>query len=86
VFDPDVTPTAITAPDPLNTGTGNEIGSITTPIRAVRLNATITGGNVTMTVIQGRKVGATGGTLVLVGASQVTVFDSGDSAIVEIHQ
>ena len=55
VFDPDVTPTAITAPDPLNTGTGNEIGSITTPVRAVRLNATVTSGTVTMTVIQGRK-------------------------------
>ena len=64
VFDPDVTPTAITAPDPLNTGTGNEIGSITTPVRAVRLNATVTSGTATMTVIQGRKVGATGGTLV----------------------
>lgn len=53
VFDSSVTPTAIAALSPLETGTGDEIGSITVPCRAVRLNATVAGGSATMTVIQG---------------------------------
>jgi hypothetical protein len=55
VQDPLVTPTAVTAPAPLEAGSADEIGNITIPCTAVRLNATITGGTVTMTVVQGRK-------------------------------
>jgi hypothetical protein len=53
VFDSTVTPTAFTAPSPLDTGTGDEVGSITIPCRAIRLNATVTSGSATMTVTQG---------------------------------
>lgn len=55
VFDATVTPTAVAAPAPLETGTGDEIGNLTIPCRAVRLNATVTSGSVTMTVVQGRR-------------------------------
>lgn len=55
VQDASVTPTAITAPAPLDTGTADEVGSIVIPCTAVRLSATVTGGTATMTVIQGRK-------------------------------
>ncbi len=55
IFDPNVTPTAFTAPSPLDTGTGDEVGSITVPCRAIRLNATVVSGSATMTVVQGRK-------------------------------
>lgn len=55
VFDPDVTPTATAAPAPLETGSGTEIGSVTVPCRAIRLNATVTSGTATMTIVQGRK-------------------------------
>lgn len=55
VQDPSVTPTAVTAPAPLDTGTADEVGNITIPCTAVRLNATVTGGSATMTVVQGRK-------------------------------
>ena len=55
VFDAAVTPVAITAPSPLEAGNADEIGAITIPCRAVRLNATITGGTATMTVIQGNR-------------------------------
>lgn len=54
VYDPTVTPVAITAPAPLDTGTTSEVGSITIPCRAIRLSATVTSGTATMTVIQGR--------------------------------
>jgi uncharacterized protein YgiM (DUF1202 family) len=50
------TPTAITAPSPLDTGSGgtNEIGNITIPCRAVRLTVSAwTSGAATMTVVQG---------------------------------
>jgi uncharacterized protein YgiM (DUF1202 family) len=56
VFDSAVTPTAITADAPLETGAGAtpEVGSIKTPCRAVRLNITAyTSGSATMTVLQG---------------------------------
>ena len=55
VQDPTVTPTAVTAPAPLEAGTGDEVGNITIPCTAVRLNATVTSGSATMTVVQGRK-------------------------------
>lgn len=53
IFDSSITPTAVAAPSPLETGTGDEVGNITVPCRAIRLNATVTGGSATMTVIQG---------------------------------
>lgn len=53
IFDSSVTPTAIPAPAPLETGISNEVGNITIPCRAVRLNCTITSGTATLTVIQG---------------------------------
>jgi hypothetical protein len=55
VFDSTVTPVAFTALSPLDTGTGDEIGSVTVPCRAIRLNATIASGTATMTLVQGRK-------------------------------
>jgi hypothetical protein len=55
IFDASVTPTAFTAPAGLDTGTADEIGNITIPCRAVRLNCTVTSGSATMTVVQGRK-------------------------------
>ena len=55
IFDASVTPTAITAPSPMDTGTGNEVGNITIPCRAVRLNATVVSGTATLTVIQGTR-------------------------------
>ncbi len=58
IFDPAVTPTWITAPAPFETGAGgtNEVGSITVPCTAVRLNVSAyTSGSATMTVVQGRK-------------------------------
>lgn len=54
IFDPTVTPTAIAALSPLDTGTTDEQGSITVPCRAVRLTQSGTGVS-KMTVIQGRK-------------------------------
>ena len=48
-------PTWVPAKEPLKTGTGFEMGNINIPCRAVRLAATITSGEVTITVIQGRK-------------------------------
>jgi len=54
IFDSTVTPTAITAPAPMDTGTTSEVGSLAIPVRAVRLNATVTSGTATLTVIQGR--------------------------------
>ena len=54
VFDSSVTPTAVAAPSPLETGTTDEVGNITIPCRAVRLTQTGTGVSV-MTVVQGRK-------------------------------
>lgn len=56
IFDSTVTPTAVTAPSPLETGSGAtaEQGSITIPCRAVRLTiSAYTSGSATMTVIQG---------------------------------
>ena len=53
VFNPAVTPVAVAAPAPLEAGTTDEIGAITVPCRAIRLNATITSGSVKMTVVQG---------------------------------
>ena len=53
VFDPSVTPVAIAALAPLETGTADEIGSITTPCRAVRLYHASSTGTTTMTIIQG---------------------------------
>ena len=55
IYDSSVTPTAFTAPAPLDTGTTDEVGNITIPIRAVRLNTTITSGTAKMTIVQGRK-------------------------------
>lgn len=56
IFDPTVTPTAITAPAPMDAGPTSEIGNLTVPVRAVRLNVSSwTSGTVTLTVIQGRK-------------------------------
>ena len=55
VFDSSVTPTAITAASPLDTGTTSEISNISIPCRGIRLTATISSGTATMTVIQGRK-------------------------------
>lgn len=52
IYDPAVTPSAIVAPAPLDTGTGDEIGSLTIPCTAIRLNATVTSGSVTMTIVQ----------------------------------
>lgn len=54
IFDSTVTPVATAALSPLDTGTGDEIGSITVPVRAIRLTATITSGTVKMTMVQGR--------------------------------
>jgi hypothetical protein len=53
IFDTSITPIAITAPSPLDTGTADEVGNITIPCRAIRLNATISSGSATMTVVQG---------------------------------
>lgn len=54
IFDSAVTPTAITAPAPLDTGTGDEIGNITIPVRAIRLRiSAYTSGSAVMTIIQG---------------------------------
>jgi hypothetical protein len=53
VFDSTVTPVAVAAPSPLDTGTTDEIGALTVPCRAIRLTATITSGSVKMTVVQG---------------------------------
>ncbi len=54
IFDTSITPTAITAAAPLDTGTGDEVGNITIPVRAVRLAVTIhASGSATLTVIQG---------------------------------
>lgn len=55
IFNSAVTPTGFVAPAPLDTGTGDEIGNITIPVRAVRLNCTVTSGTATMTIVQGRK-------------------------------
>lgn len=52
-FDSTITPTAVAAPAPLETGTTDEVGSITVPCRAVRITQTGTGVS-TMTVVQGR--------------------------------
>jgi hypothetical protein len=54
IFNSAVTPTAIAAPSPLETGTTDEIGAITIPCRAVRLSQSGTGVS-KFTVIQGRK-------------------------------
>ena len=57
VMDSTVTPVAITAPAPLDTGSSTvpEMGSITVPCRAVRLNLTThSSGSCTMIVLQGR--------------------------------
>jgi hypothetical protein len=58
IFDPDVTAVAIDAPSPFEAGSqaANEIGVITVPCRAVRLNVTAVdaANSVTMTVLQGR--------------------------------
>ena len=57
VFDPTVTPVAVLAPTStgLEAGNTDEIGLLTIPCRAVRLNATITSGSVKMTLIQGTR-------------------------------
>ena len=54
-FDSAVTPTAVAAPSPLDTGTTDDVGNITIPCRAVRLTHGATTGTSVMTVIQGRK-------------------------------
>lgn len=56
IFNSAVTPTAVTVPAStgLETGTTDEVGNITIPCRAVRINQTGTGVS-TMTVVQGRK-------------------------------
>jgi len=54
-FDSTVTPTAVAAPAPLETGTTDEVGNITIPCRAVRLYHSASSGTSVMTVIQGRK-------------------------------
>ena len=55
-LDASVTPTAVTAPSPLETGSATEQGGITIPCRAVRLTVTpYTNGSSIMTVVQGRK-------------------------------
>lgn len=54
-FDPAVTPTAVAAAAPLETGTTDEVGNITIPCRAVRLYHASSSGTSVMTVIQGRK-------------------------------
>ena len=48
-------PRSVPAPANLETGTGYEIGNLTTPCRAVRLAATIASGSITLTVVQGRR-------------------------------
>lgn len=48
-------PKSVPAQAPLKTGTDFAMGNVTTPCRAVRLAATIASGDITMTVIQGRK-------------------------------
>jgi hypothetical protein len=53
IFDTSVTPTAVAAPAPLETGTTDEIGSITVPCRAVRLTHSSSSGTSVMTVVQG---------------------------------
>jgi hypothetical protein len=54
VFNPAVTPEAVTAPSPLDTGTVSETGVITIPVRAVRLSCSVwASGTVSMTIIQG---------------------------------
>lgn len=56
IFDSTVTPTAIAVPAPMDTGTTSDSGASTVPCRAVRLNVSSwTSGDVTLTVIQGRK-------------------------------
>lgn len=54
VFNSAVTPAGVVAASPLDTGTGSEIGAITTPCRAVRLQCTVwASGTVSMTIVQG---------------------------------
>jgi hypothetical protein len=55
IFDTAVTPTAVTVPAAtgLETGTGDEVGNITIPCRAIRLTHSASTGTSTMTVIQG---------------------------------
>jgi len=48
-------PNAVPAKEPLATGTTFEVGNINVPCRAVRLAATIASGEVTMTLVQGRR-------------------------------
>ena len=60
VFNPSVTPTWVAVPSAsgLEAGSGgtNEVGNVTCPCRAVRLNVSAwTSGSATMTVVQGRK-------------------------------
>ncbi len=52
IFDSSVTPIAVTAAAPLDTGTTDETGSITVPVRAVRLTLSADG-TCKMTVVQG---------------------------------
>lgn len=53
IFDSTVTPTAVAAPAPLETGTTDEVGKIDVPCRAVRITQSGTGVS-KMTVVQGR--------------------------------
>jgi hypothetical protein len=53
IFNPAVTPVAITAPAPLDTGTGDEMGNITIPCTAIRLTISAhTSGSATATFVQ----------------------------------
>jgi hypothetical protein len=52
IYDTSITPVATVAPAPLDTGTGDEVGQITIPCRAIRLNLTWTSGSAKMTVVQ----------------------------------
>jgi len=52
IYDPTITPTAVVAPAPLDTGTADEVGQITIPCRAVRLTLVWVSGSAKMTIVQ----------------------------------
>ena len=53
IYDATITPTAVAAPAPLETGTTDEVGSVTIPCRAIRISNSGTGVS-RLTIIQGR--------------------------------
>jgi len=52
VYNTAITPTWFNVPAPFTGATANQIGNLTIPCAAIRLNTTANTGNVTMTLIQ----------------------------------